>query len=153
MDNIYDFLVEWTINYVKNRDIISRKIENIEKNKEGYDVFVKFKDKEQFFIVRPFIKDINEITEKLANEKNISLVLLNSMENFGIICNNWKKFTELKSFNIYFVNPFSQLDKKWIIYPYTHERISDSNSLEKGLKSMFEMVEPITEEQLKTRLT
>lgn len=153
MDKIYDFLVEWAINYVKNRDIINRKIEAIEKNKEGYDILVKFKDKEQFFIVKPFIKDINEIAEKLTNEKNISLVLFNSMENFGIIFNNWKKFTELKNFNIYFVNPFSQLDKKWIIYPYTHERISDSNSLEKGLKSMFEMVEPTTEEQLKTRLT
>ena len=153
MGKIYDFLVEWTINYVNNRDIISRKIEHIEKNKEGYDILVKFKDKEQFFIVKPFIKDINEITEKLANEKNISLIMFNSLKNFGIISNNWKKFTELKNFSIYFVNPFSQLDKKWIIYPYTHERISDSNSLEKGLKSMFEMVEPITEEQLKTRLT
>jgi len=153
MGKIYDFLVEWTINYVNNRDIISRKIEHIEKNKEGYDILVKFKDKEQFFIVKPFINDINEITEKLANEKNISLIMFNSLKNFGIISNNWKKFTELKNFSIYFVNPFSQLDKKWIIYPYTHERISDSNSLEKGLKSMFEMVEPITEEQLKTRLT
>lgn len=152
MDKIYDYLIEWTINYVKNRDVIDKKIENIEKNKEGYDIFVKRVDKEQFFIIRPFIKDIDEIIEKLRADKNISLVVFNSNENFEIIVENWNKFVDFKNFNIYFVNPFSQLDKKWIIYPYTHARISDSSSLERGLRSMFEMVEPITEEQLKIKV-
>ncbi|MBS3098378.1 hypothetical protein J4209_06310 [Candidatus Woesearchaeota archaeon] len=58
MDKLHSFLVEWTINYVKNRDVIDRKIENIEEGKEGFDIVVRFKDKTQFFIVMPFIKDI-----------------------------------------------------------------------------------------------
>lgn len=152
MDKIHDLLVEWTINYAKNRDVIDKNIETIEKDREGYDLFVKRKDREQLFIITPFIKDINEVIGKLSPDKHISLVVFNSNGNFEVIARNWSKFIELKNFNIYFVNPFSQSDKKWIIYPYTHARISDSNSLERGLKSMFEMVEPITEEQLKTRL-
>ena len=151
MDKNHDILAEWAVNYIKNKDIIERKIENIEKNSEGYDIFVKRKDKEQYFIIMPFINDISEIMGKLSPDKSISLVVFNSHENFEMIVKNWGKFADLKNFNIYFVNPFSHLDKKWIVYPYTHARISDNSSLERGLRAMFEMVEPITEEQLRTR--
>src|SRR3989338_4977379 len=152
MDKLHSFLVEWTINYVKNRDVIDRNIENIEEGKEGFDIVVRFKDKTQFFIVMPFIKDIEEVIKKLDVEKHISLVIFNSKNNFNAVVDNWKKFINFKYFNIYFVNPFSQLDKKWIIYPHTHNRICEESSLKLVLKSMFEMVEPIGEELASARV-
>ncbi|MBS3098379.1 hypothetical protein J4209_06315 [Candidatus Woesearchaeota archaeon] len=85
-------------------------------------------------------------------EKHISLVIFNSKNNFNAVVDNWKKFINFKYFNIYFVNPFSQLDKKWIIYPHTHNRICEESSLKLGLKSMFEMVEPIGEELASARV-
>jgi len=39
-----------------------------------------------------------------------------------------------------------------VIFPYTHHRVCDESSLGLGLKSMFEMVEQINEEELKARL-
>ncbi len=64
MDNINSFLTEWTIDYIKNKDVLVKKIVAIEKNKEGFDIVVKYKDKTSFFIIRPLVKDIEEITGK-----------------------------------------------------------------------------------------
>jgi len=54
--------------------------------------------------------------------------------------------------SFYFINPFSKLDEKWIIFPHTHHRICDPDSLQTGLRTMSEMVDEITEDQLKERL-
>ena len=53
----------------------------------------------------------------------------------------------------FIITTISQLDKKWIIFPYVHNSICDENALEKGLRAMFEMVEPIEEQQLIARIT
>ena len=154
------------MNYLKNRDAIAKKIETIEKNKNGFDVFVKFKDslkseisnsyessirkKEQYFIAMPFINNIGSVLAKIKKDMHFGLVVFNTKENFKIAMDNWKKLINFEHLSIYFVNPFSQMDKKWVIYPYTHHKICDENSLELGLKTMFEMVEPISEEKIKT---
>lgn len=149
----HSFLVEWTINFVKNKDIISRKIEKIENGKDGFDLYVKYKDREQYFIIAPNIADIDAIILRLNNNSYFSIVTLNSRGNFNIILKNWHKLISFKFLNIIFANPFSETDKKWIVFPYTHQRICDENYLENGLKSMFGMVEPIEEGQLIAKIT
>ena len=152
MDEVFSFLKEWTINYIKNKDILMGSIESIEENKEGFDIIVKYKDRITFFFIRPLIRDIEEIIKKMGKEGHYGLVMLNNRENLNIIIKNWKRLVEFKGLCIYFVNQFSQLDKKWIVFPYTHNRICDDSSLEAGLKAMFEMVEPVTEEDVKAKL-
>src|SRR3989338_5567917 len=147
------FLVEWTVNFVKNKDIVAKKIENIENGKNGFDLYVKYKDREQYFVIAPNIVDIDSIIQKMNNEHYFSIVTLNSKENFEIVLKNWNRLIGFKFLNIIFVNPFSELDKKWIVFPHTHHKICDESSLENGLKSMFGMVEPIEEEQLVAKLT
>ena len=142
-----DFLLDWTINYAKNKDTISKKIESIEKEKAGFDLLVRYKDKSQYFIIMPVI-DINLILQKLKNDVYVSIVALNSNENLDAVLKNWSRLVNFKLLNIIFANPFSELDKRWIIFPHTHNKICDGDSLETGLKSMFEMVEPIEEKQL-----
>ena len=146
------FLLDWTISFVKNKDIMSKKIEKIENEKDGFDLYVKYNDKEQYLIIVPVIKDIDSVMQRLGNNAYFSIVTLNSKENLGIILKSWNKLISFKFLSIIFVNPFSELDKKWIVFPYTHNKISDESSLESGLKSMFEMVEPIEEQQLAARI-
>ena len=155
--NSHDFLIDWTINFIKNKDIIAKKIVQIENGKDGFDLYVKYKDREQYFIIDPKIVNIDDIIKKMNNiaQSNIvhfSIVVLNSKENLNIILKNWNKMIDFKFLNIIFANPFSELDKKWIISPHIHNKICDASSLENGLKSMFEMVEPIEEEQLIAKL-
>ena len=149
----HSFLVDWTISFIKNKDVISKKIEKIENEKDGFDLYVKYKDREQYFIIAANIIDIDSIIKKINNDFYLSIVTLNSKENFDIVLKNWNKLTNFKFLNIIFANPFSELDKKWIVFPYTHQRICDESSLKTGLKSMFEMVEPIEEGQLIAKIT
>ncbi len=150
-DKTHPYLVDWIIDYLKNRDLLFRKIDSIEKNKDGFDVYFKFKDKEQFFVVMPVIKDVNAILSKFDSERNFGLVVFNTMGNFDFLVKNWDKLVQFKRLCIFFVNPFSQLDKKWIIYPFTHNGICERTSLERGLKAMFGMVSPLTEKQIEDR--
>lgn len=147
----HSYLVDWVINYLKNKDLYHKKIELVERNKGGFDIYVKFKDREQFFVVTPLIEDINGVLFKFDPERYFGLVVFNTMSNFDVLVKSWDKFVKFKHLCMYFVNPFSQLDKKWIIYPYTHNNICEKGALEKGLRAMFEMVEPLTEEAIKDR--
>ena len=153
MENSHDFLVDWTIKFIKNKDIITKKIEHIENGKDGFDLYVKYKDREQYFIIAPNITDIDSIIQRVNNSSHFSIVALNSKENFEIILKNWNRLLSFKFLSIIFTNPFSELDKKWIVFPHTHHKICDESSLEHGLKSMFGMVEPIEERQLVAKIT
>ena len=148
----HSFLVDWTISFIKNKDVISKKIEKIENGKDGFDLYIKYKDREQYFIIAENIIDIDSIIKKINNDFYFSIVTLNSKENFDSVLKNWNKLINFKFLNIIFVNPFSELDKKWIIFPHTHNKISDEKALETGLKSMFAMVEPIEEQQLLAKI-
>ena len=152
-DKIHSYLAEWTVNFVKNKDIISRKIEGIEKNRDGFDLYVKYKDREQYVIVAPQLKDLDSIIKKISGNSYFSIVTLNSKENFDAVVKSWSRLTGFKFLYIIFVNPFSESDKKWVIFPHTHHKICDEGSLEAGLNSMFVMVEPIEENQLLAKIT
>jgi hypothetical protein len=147
------FLADWTVNFIKNKDIIAKKIESIENGRNGFDLHVRYRDREQYFIIAPSIADIGSIISRMDNKAYYSIVTLNSRENFDSMIKSWPKLVSFKFLNIIFVNPFSQLDKKWIIFPHTHHKVCDEASLENGLKSMFEMVEPIEEAQLVAKIT
>lgn len=153
MDKQHSFLLEWAITFVRNKDIVNKKIISVENGKDGFDLYVKYKDKEQYFIIMPVIADIDSIIQKLSNNAHFSIVTLNSKENLDVIIKNWKKLVDFKFLSIIFTNPFSQLDKKWIVFPHTHDKICEASSLEAGLKSMFDMVEPIEEWQLVAKIT
>ncbi len=146
------YMIEWALNFVKNKDVVAKKIEKIENGKGGFDLYVKYKDKEQYFIIMPKITDINSVLQRINNNAHFSIVTLNSKENFNVLQNNWNKLVNFKFLNIIFANPFSNTDKKWTIFPYTHNKICDESSLKTGLNSMFGMVEPIEEEQLAAKI-
>ena len=148
-DKAKDNLVDWTVDYLKNKDLYLKRIEIIEKNKKGFDIYVKFKDREQFFVVVPVIDDINNVFSKFDSEKYFGLIVLNTKSNFDILVNNWEGFVKFKHLCVYFVNPSSKLDKKWIIYPHTHNNVCEKDALEKGLNSMFGMVEELSESKIK----
>ena len=104
-DKSHSFLVDWTVNFIKNKDIISKKIEKIENGKDGFDLYVRYKDREQYFIIAANIADIDAIIQKLNSNSYFSIVTLNSKENFDIVIKNWNRLIGFKFLNIIFVNP------------------------------------------------
>ena len=148
MADAHSFLVDWTMNFIKNKDIVAKKIEKIENGKDGFDLYVKRKDREQYFIITAKIADMDSILRKINSIGNFSIVTLNSSENFEALLKNWGRLISFKFLNIIFANPFSAADKKWAVFPHTHHKICDESSLETGLKAMFDSVDTIDEQQL-----
>ena len=143
-DVIVKFLREWAVGYVKHRDILTKNIIDIKEEPDR--VIVKFKDKEQVFLIRPTVDD--SLVEEIKKDENISIVVLNSKENLNFLIKNWSKLIKFEKITIFFINPFSELDTKWFISPYVHDKICDKDSLKLGLKTMFETVESITEKDI-----
>ncbi len=150
IDKAKEFLADWVTSYLKNRDLMAKSIESIEKGKDGFDVYVKFKDKEQFIFTIPTIGDLTDALSKMQNkEANYVIVTLNNKSSLKGLINNWDKLVQYRFLSVFFINPSSSTDKRWIIYPYTHDKICEKSALSKGLNAMFEMVEPISEEDIK----
>ncbi len=150
-DKAHEFLKEWIISFIKNRDLIHKRVESIKEEDQGFDICIKFKDKEQFFVVEPVIEDIKKTLSRFDTQRHFGLVVLNTSNNFNTLLSNWKDFVNIKNLCIYFINPFSNLDKKWIIYPHTHNNICEDGALEKGLRAMYAMVEPLPETKIKDK--
>jgi hypothetical protein len=137
MANITNELREWTVNYVKHKDMILNKIEDIKENSDS--ITVKYDDKEVLFLIIPHLTNLNTFF-KHEKDEEITLVILNTKENFNLVVKNWKKLSEYTKLKIMFVNPESSLEKKWIISPHFHSKICDETSLRSGLMTMFESV-------------
>lgn len=142
MDKATSLLSEWTINFIKNKDIHTMSIKDIKKEKN--EITIKYIDKEETYIVDPYFTDINNILEKKEDNYTV-LVVLNKKKNLDLIIKNWTRLIKYKNLRIILVNPFSELEKKWILNPYFHNKVADMESLKKGLTSLFYAVDPIEE--------
>lgn len=142
----------WAINYEQNRDIILKKIKNIEKNADGYNLKISYNEKEKFILVMPSLVNAEEIRFRLKEGRIVTIITINSEQNLDFIADNWKWLIDSPQLTIMFINPFSLIDDKWIIRPYIHNKISENGALEKGLKTMFETVAPITEKEFLAKI-
>ncbi len=66
------------------------------------------------------------------------LLLETRHANTTFVVANWDKLSNLKGLCIYFVNP--KLNEKWLLYPFTHNQITERSALKRGLESLFSMV-------------
>lgn len=140
MEKEFKLIKEWIVNYIKNRDILTKTIESIEENKDDWDLVVRTKTGKKYFLIMPIIEDFNEILKKL-DKGAVTVVVLNTKKNLNSLIENWDNVIDYPKFCIMFVNPYSELEKKWTIYPHTHEKVTGKASLAKGLKAMFQTVD------------
>ncbi len=140
------YLADWFERYIKNRDLIFRKIEEV-KN-QGDKVIVKEKSgKETHYYSEPFPEDLAKTADSIK-EKECGILLYNTKDNFDKILKAWETLAKKPGLTIIFINPFSKIEKRWIIRPYTHNRITEPSALEQGLNSMYIMVDPTTKPEI-----
>lgn len=149
MDNdndIIKFLLDWAENYFRSKDAFHKKIISI--NHGINRLSIEFKDKKEIVIALP---DLNSFVD-MGCKDNISIITINNRKNVESLYTNWDKFIDLHTLKVYFINPLSTTENKWVINPYTHSKICDMDALKVGLMTMFESVEPLTREILQARL-
>lgn len=143
---ITGFLLEWAENYFRSRDAFHKKIISIE-NKDNYLLITSKDKKEKIFA----ISDLDSFKE-LGIRENTSIITINNRKNVEFLYDNWDKLTDFSSLRIYFINPISTTEKKWVINPHIHSKVCDKDTLKAGLMAMFETVDPLTQEILQARL-
>lgn len=138
-------LKEWTHNYLKNKDILHKRISTV--TDKGDYILVKNKDetcvivivKEKIDSMEPVLELFKKYEKKHKAQK-LTLVIYNSKKNLDLLIKSWKKVTEFLTLTVIFANP--KVNEKWIINPAIHNRIADPKNLKQGLLSMFKNVEP-----------
>ena len=117
------------------------------------ELHVKHKNKEHIFLIEPFLEKDDWFEKEKKYEGHTSLVCYNTEDNFKYVFAHWNKLVGLGGhFSVYFINPFSKEEKRWIVYPQTHEAISEGENTEMGLKSLSGRVDRITQKEVLTIL-
>ncbi len=145
MDAVKKVLSVWIQEYLRHKDMFQRKIKKIV---DGNPPTVVYSDKETKILVEPVITNIDDIRES-CSDGSVILVTLNMMKNLKMIADNWSKLISNPDFCIYFVNPVGAAEKRWVIFPYTHNKIAERSSLKSGLKSLFSTVAEVSEKDIK----
>ena len=138
-------LAEWTITFVKHKDMMKQQIISLEEKNSIVHVSLKADNKQDYLVFEKTFdfKKVEDVCKKSDADSHysVNVVCYNTQENLKFIIQHWKEFASHQRLLFYFVNPKSMTDIKWVINPWLHNRISDAASLETGLKSMFSMVE------------
>lgn len=135
-----EHLKEWYIKYRENRDIILRKIESIIDNKTHISIKNK-NNSEEVAIIHEDISSIVELLKPFNKEKHIITVVLNKKAHIELLLKEWDKLIEYNYLTIIFVNPHSSEEKKWLIKPAVHNKITEKSALRSGIQSIAESVE------------
>jgi len=127
-------LMEWTIHYVKNKDLTFRKLVKYEEHLSKEYIDFQFKDKTVTHFILDQLKD--DLFTKIKEHEHKTIVCLNTEENFAFLIKNWKKLSEFRNLSLVFVN--LNINDKWVINPHTHSMVADPENIESGLRTMFE---------------
>lgn len=130
---MFDELKEWILLHIKNRDLLQNLITGFE-DVPGFDLVVRRSDADQFFLVRPEISDAEEIVSKAIGNR-LGVVTLNKKSNVDFVVKHWDSFKDVDKLCFYFVNP--RTGDKWMLFPKTHELITEKAALKPGLMSLY----------------
>jgi hypothetical protein len=122
-------LREWTVLYVKHKDIFARKLQRVEEKPDK--LTFHFKDHAMHAYAMETLSLPPEMDGKTL------IVTLHTKKNMESLIKNWNDFSEHAHLTIVFVNPHK--NEKWFIIPHTHSQIADPD-VALGIKSLAENV-------------
>lgn len=144
MADIKRALVDWFIAFVKSKDIISRKIESLDRDSDGWDLVVRERDRVRRVLVSPHLDSWDGVLPRLDGE-HVTLVVLNTSRNLDAVIAKWSELAKHLKLVVVFANPYSVTDKCWQVYPSTHDRVTERRVLRRGLEAMAANVEQYTD--------
>lgn len=129
-------ITEWTIQYIKYRDLMKKNLVDYKILKNCIEF--EFKDKKHFYYI---FENLNSDALKDLSNENITFVVANKQKNVVFLEKNWASFTKFPKANLIFVHPKS--NQTWMINPYFHDRVAEPKKLKQGLLSLFEGVKEV----------
>lgn len=126
-------LKEWLANYLKWKDQVDHALKDIKTDKNSLEAIYEDR-KAKFLVVETLTK---EDLAKAQDKSYKGICTKNSEENFSFLILHWNELVKLQGFMLLFVN--LNLGEKWVLFPSTHNAIAEKDTLEQGLRTMFEM--------------
>jgi len=124
-------LKEWTVHFVKNKDLLQKKLVSYEEKDNIIAFHFKNVDKEYLLV-----ENLNESVLSFVKHPGFKNVVCSAKkENLKFLIDNWTELKKIENFNFIFVNVRNNVC--WIINPFVHNKICDDSSLILGLKSMY----------------
>ncbi|MEM0231118.1 MAG: hypothetical protein QXW00_03975 [Candidatus Woesearchaeota archaeon] len=137
----FEWLKNWLKNYLYSRDSLEKKILKISDTESGLEVFYAG-GKKCTFLIEPEPSQIQRL-----QDSDITALFFNTEANLKAVIQAWQSLKDIPRLKLIFINPNAE-DIKWSVAPHLHTLISDEKSLAKGLRSMFDTVGKISEEEI-----
>lgn len=135
-------LKQWYLFYIKNRDLMLKKIRNVEQKEDIITIHNKEGTKESS-IVASNPTSFTALLSQFNETDKISIITLNKKDIINLLIKEWKDIVNYTALTMMFVNPDSEQDKKWIIKPHFHHRFTDPSALKSGIMSIASSVDMI----------
>ena len=143
---------QFALDYLRNKDLVYNRIAEVQEL-DDMSFAVRYTNKEVFARAVPHIEDLDAVLTEIGSElgeRHPLIIVLNTKNNVTVITKGFKKLVDFhKYLQLLVINPFSQQETKWIIFPWTHSRVADPESLALGIKAMSDTVDFITASQEK----
>lgn len=120
---------EWTVNFLKYKDTITRKIESIDSSGNNLIVKLKSGGTHKYLCV--------DTLEGSVLEPELRLSCLNNRKNLDWVLTHWDNLVENKC-SLLFANP--EKSQSWAVHPAMHSSVTEKAALKPGLLSLFESV-------------
>jgi len=140
------FVLTWAKHYFASKDAFEKKIKTISVCDDK--LIIEYKDKTEIILAYPQLNHLNKAEMKL----HTTIITLNNRNNVDALYAKWHELKHCVEVKIYFINPFSTTDKRWIIHPNVHSKICEEADVKTGLMALFGSVEPLTPEILRQKL-
>ena len=143
------FLLNWILRDIKQKDVFFKRIQNIEEDE--HSALITYKDKKVNVIPLVDLDDegLAKVYFQAESNEHITIATFNKKENIQSMIKSWDDLCNIRFLCIYFINPFSNPDNKWIIFPHTHAKVTEKKALRTGLASLGQSVAPFTEHDLR----
>ena len=124
-------LQEWSMIFLKQKDMIKREIQSMDAQ-EGKILIHCKNGKEKIALVK------EQLDRKDIDAQADTIICLNTKENVHELHKHWETFAAQESLLIVFANP--KTNEKWLLRPHLHHKVADGQSLKSGLMSMYEAI-------------
>ena len=134
--DIKEDLVAWLHHHLAARNQILDEVIEMQDDSGGWDVYLKTKSKEQFYLVLPALV-VSSVVAKAKPDAHVCVVVPNNHRAVQETINHWDELARLPKLCIIYANPHAPYDKKWSIYPATHEKLIGKKNLKTALMTLF----------------
>lgn len=146
-----EFLMNWIVRYVKNKDLILKKIVDVTLDSGG--VSVKNKSGQiSRYVVLLSLASLESVVSSQPKDCELCVITINSKDNMNFLVKKWDFAVSNSFLTVIFVNPFSDLDEKWVVKPSIHARICEKKNLARSFSSISETVNLIDDINFKDKV-